>query len=83
VGSKQPVVDNGLPAADDFNLVVFKDKLEKLFKPQAIPKNINFSVNILGVNEHVSIAKNKLLQITGNLISNAIKFTPDRWNDSG
>jgi signal transduction histidine kinase len=75
-GSKQAVVDNGLPAADDFNLVVFKDKLEKLFKPQAIPKNINFSVNILGVNEQVSSAKNKLLQITGNLISNAIKFTP-------
>ncbi|MES2371056.1 MAG: GAF domain-containing sensor histidine kinase [Bacteroidota bacterium] len=75
-GNKQPVAGNGQPAMDDFNLLVFKDKLEKLFRPQAIPKNINFSVNILGVNENVSIAKNKLMQITGNLISNAIKFTP-------
>lgn len=75
-GNKQPVAGNGQPAMDDFNLLIFKDKLEKLFKPQAIPKNINFTVNILGANESVSIAKNKLLQITGNLISNAIKFTP-------
>ena len=75
-GNKQPVAGNGQPAIDDFNLLLFKDKLEKLFKPQAIPKHINFSVNILGVNENVSISKNKLMQITGNLISNAIKFTP-------
>ncbi|MEO8174334.1 MAG: ATP-binding protein, partial [Sediminibacterium sp.] len=28
-------------------------------------------------NENVAISKNKLLQIAGNLISNAIKFTPN------
>lgn len=73
---KQTSANVSQPGADDFNLLLFKDKLEKLFKPQAIPKNINFSVNILGVNENVVISKNKLMQITGNLISNAIKFTP-------
>lgn len=63
-------------AADTFNLQIFKDKLEKLFTPQAIPKNINFTVSILDDNETIPFSKNKLLQITGNLISNAIKFTP-------
>jgi signal transduction histidine kinase len=75
-GNKQSLGGNGQPATDNFTLLVFKDKLEKLFKPQAIPKHINFSIRILGINEQASIAKNKLLQITGNLISNAIKFTP-------
>lgn len=64
------------PAADTFNLQIFKDKLEKLFTPQAIPKNIRFTVSILDDNETIPFSKNKLLQITGNLISNAIKFTP-------
>jgi signal transduction histidine kinase len=73
---KQPDATGMQPGVEEFTLQVFKDKLEKLFKPQAIPKNINFSVNIPGINENVPIAKNKLLQITGNLISNAIKFTP-------
>lgn len=65
-----------LSAADTFNLQIFKDKLEKLFTPQAIPKDIRFTVRILDENETIPFSKNKLLQITGNLISNAIKFTP-------
>ncbi|MES2331501.1 MAG: ATP-binding protein [Bacteroidota bacterium] len=73
---KLPEAGNSQPEADKFNLLVFKDKLEKLFRPQAIPKDIHFSVNIIGVNESFPISKNKLLQIAGNLISNAIKFTP-------
>lgn len=63
-------------AADTFNLQIFKDKLEKLFTPQAIPKEIRFTVKIPAENETIPFSKNKLLQITGNLISNAIKFTP-------
>jgi len=64
------------PAAGTFNLRVFKDKLEKLFTPQAIPKDIRFTVRLLDQNETIPFSKNKLLQITGNLVSNAIKFTP-------
>lgn len=60
----------------DLNLLVFKDKLEKLYSPQARNKNITFSVNINPENGVVPFPKNKLLQITGNLISNAMKFTP-------
>lgn len=62
---------------DEFNLSIFKDKLLHLYFPQAKNKNINFSVTINQKTEHLPFSKNKLLQITGNLISNAIKFTSD------
>ncbi len=62
---------------DEFNQVVFKDKLEKLYVPQAMNKQIKFTVNTSSESETIPFSKNKLLQITGNLISNAIKFTPN------
>ncbi len=66
----------GEPQGDGFNLQVFKEKLEKLYFPQAHNKNINFEVNIDAKYATIPIIKHKLLQIVGNLISNAIKFTP-------
>lgn len=62
--------------ANEFNLSVFKSKLEKLYTPQAVNKKIDFTVNIVSGTQTVPISKNKLLQIAGNLISNAMKFTP-------
>lgn len=62
--------------SDEFNLLVFKDKLEKLYAPQAVNKNILFMVNTSVNSSTIPFSKNKLLQITGNLISNAMKFTP-------
>ncbi len=62
--------------AKAFNLKMFKEKLEKLYVPQARNKNIGFTVQVSPGNEKTTILKDKLLQITGNLISNAIKFTP-------
>ncbi|MBD1386282.1 GAF domain-containing sensor histidine kinase [Mucilaginibacter rigui] len=62
--------------ADEFNLLVFKDKLEKLYTPQAMNKKIRFTVDTSVNSSTIPFSKNKLLQITGNLISNAIKFTP-------
>jgi signal transduction histidine kinase len=62
--------------ADEFNLIVFKDKLEKLYTPQALSKNIQFVVTTSVNSATIPFSKSKLLQITGNLISNAIKFTP-------
>ncbi len=61
---------------DQLNLLLFRDKLEQLYKPQAVNKNIDFKVNISGSSADYPFVKTKLLQITGNLISNAMKFTP-------
>ncbi len=62
--------------ADEFNLTLFKDKIDKLYRPQAKNKNINFTININPEMAATPFSKNKLLQIAGNLISNAMKFTP-------
>lgn len=62
--------------ADEFNLLVFKDKLDKLYMPQAKNKNITFTISTSVNSATIPFSKNKLLQITGNLISNAMKFTP-------
>lgn len=58
-----------------FNLHIFKDKLERLYLPQAKNKHIVFEIKVNDRNKHIPFLKNKLLQITGNLISNAMKFT--------
>jgi signal transduction histidine kinase len=62
---------------DELSLSSFKEKIFKLYQPQAKSKNIDFSVNIEPGNQLVPFKKNKLLQIVGNLISNAMKFTPE------
>lgn len=59
-----------------FTLAIFKDKLEKLYGPQAKHKHIRFRVNTSPLTENIHFSKSKLLQITGNLISNSMKFTP-------
>lgn len=63
--------------ADDLNLKLLRDKLEKLYSAQAKTKEINFKVHINAASENIVFSKNKLLQIIGNLISNAMKFTPE------
>jgi signal transduction histidine kinase len=59
----------------DFDLSIFKEKLEKLYGPQAKNKGIHLEISTDPTFEKIPISKNKLLQIVGNLISNAIKFT--------
>ena len=61
---------------NELHLIAFKEKLEKLYLPQTISKNLQFTINTSMDSETIPFLKNKLLQITGNLISNAIKFTP-------
>ena len=63
-------------SAHDFSLIAFKQKLEHLYSPQAKNKNIQYTVSISPDSVDLPFPKNKLLQIIGNLITNAIKFTP-------
>lgn len=79
------LTSNGKPAPanvdmkpQETNLAIFKSKLEKLYAPQARHKQIDFSVTIAEGGENIPFSKAKLLQIAGNLISNAMKFTPQR-----
>ncbi|BAO55016.1 GAF domain-containing sensor histidine kinase [Nonlabens marinus] len=59
----------------NFTLGSFKEKLLSLYKPQAQSKGVQFSVNFTGEQADM-FSKKGLLPISGNLISNAIKFTP-------
>lgn len=67
---------NQITGNNQFDLVTFTDKLKQLFSPQAITKQVNLIILCDDKNDKIPFSKNKLLQITGNLISNAIKFTP-------
>lgn len=68
----------GVVKGDEFTLKAFKEKLEKLYTPQAATKQIDLSFHIKVGQEQKPIPKNKLLQIAGNLITNAIKFTDQK-----
>lgn len=59
-----------------FNLLRFKEKLERLYQPQAKTKGIALHIQTSAETQTISFPGNKLMQIAGNLISNAIKFTP-------
>lgn len=60
----------------EFNLIIFKEKLERLYLHQAELKAVNFKISINERTKFSPFAKDKLLQISGKLISNAIRFTP-------
>jgi len=64
--------------SQEFNLSSFRDKLKQLYNPQAISKQIQLQISINQATQYILFPKNKLLQIAGNLISNAIKFTPNK-----
>lgn len=62
--------------SNELTLVLFREKLEKLYVPQARSKNIMLTISTSRPTEEIVFPHNKLVQIAGNLISNAIKFTP-------
>ncbi|EPR65449.1 hypothetical protein ADICYQ_5370 [Cyclobacterium qasimii M12-11B] len=60
----------------EYTLLILKEKLKNLYGVQAEQKKVEFKVEVLSNNLEMRFPKAKLLQIVGNLISNAIKFTP-------
>ena len=62
--------------SDEFNQLALKEKLIKLYAPQAVNKKIAFEIFTHADTQAIPFSKNKLLQIIGNIISNAMKFTP-------
>jgi len=61
---------------DEFNLSLFKKKLEHLYCSQANYKDLKLNIAVEPEHAEIFLSKDKLMQIAGNLISNAIKFTP-------
>lgn len=57
-------------------LLKLKDRFGQLYTPQARTKNIELKIEVLSAADDIKIPQPKLMQIAGNLISNAIKFTP-------
>ncbi|SIS89512.1 sensor histidine kinase [Belliella pelovolcani] len=66
----------------EFSLETLKEKLLDMYGAQAVHKNVSYTVINKDGRDHVPFPKNKLLQIVGNLISNAIKFTPENGSVS-
>ncbi len=64
------------PGENEYSFETFIDKLHKLYQPQAISKKLD--LQFTGSNAQVVFPKTKLTQIAGNLISNALKFTPEQ-----
>ena len=60
-----------------YNLHTLKDKLTDLFTPRALRKKVAFNINISLDTADQNFPKCQLLQVIGNLISNAIKFTAE------
>ncbi|TAE70073.1 MAG: sensor histidine kinase [Bacteroidetes bacterium] len=63
--------------ADCYTLSSLQQKLIELYTPQAASKNITLLVEHGADFSNLYFPKSKLLQIIGNLISNAIKYTND------
>ncbi len=58
------------------NLKKLSKKLERLYQPLAIKKDIRFEVRFGEQNCGFEFERKTILQVVGNLVSNAMKFTP-------
>lgn len=63
------------PPRANFTLPKLRDKLQNLYRPQAKSKDVTLAITVSDDHHELTFARKKLMQIIGNLISNAIKFT--------
>lgn len=59
----------------EVNLLLLAEKIRNLYLPSAMSKDIRFEVQIDNGNHDVKFSPKRILQILGNLISNALKYT--------
>lgn len=64
------------PKDHEFTLKTLRKKVEDLYGPQAMTKEVRLEVHSTEEHAALPFSKNHILQILGNLISNSIKFTP-------
>jgi signal transduction histidine kinase len=67
---------NFAPGAGETSVMLLREKLQMLYSAQARSKNLLFTVKAGNTLADMPMPANRLLQVVGNLVSNAIKFTP-------
>jgi signal transduction histidine kinase len=75
LSTHKEIKQDPISSSESLALTQLKEKLVDLYKPQAQLKNVSFDVTLTNNEFNENIPKRKLLQIFGNLITNAIKFT--------
>lgn len=55
----------------------FCEKLRELYQPQAVSKGLSLNISASDNADNIQFSHSRLMQIVGNLISNAIKFTDE------
>jgi signal transduction histidine kinase len=68
---------NALGFKEGSSMKELKEKLQKLYEPQARHKAIALTIETNPETENIRGRNSRLLHITGNLIGNALKFTPE------
>lgn len=65
------------PKDHEFTLSTLRDRLDALFGPQAITKDVKLLFETNDRHAQIPFPKTNVVQILGNLISNSIKFTQE------
>lgn len=73
----EEIMEKDQPGENKFDCDGFCQKLKELYQPQAKSKGVDLTIQTATNTDGIFFPKSRLLQIAGNLISNAIKFTEE------